>query len=273
MNETMFDWDDMRLFLAVAQHGGLAAAAEASGKSAPTLGRRMLALERRLGQELFERLPRGYELTDEGKTLLTVAQRIQGSIDPVLMAANNANVRRVKISAGTWTTYLLCQHVKRIVANDSVVLQFIAADHLLDIPHREAVIGIRNQRPQQVSLAGQRINKVRFAVYARDQSVSSWVQVIGSTPSAHWVSEHLGDAACIEVSHPRNALDLAMMGYVKAVLPCFIGDAIEGLVKVSDEIDELEHTQWLVTHQEDRHLPEVRRVIDRIHGVLSGGCV
>ena len=271
MDETILDWDDMRLFLAVAHHGGLAAAAEASGKSAPTLGRRMLALERRLGQELFERLPRGYELTDDGRVLMGVAQHIQGSIDPVLAAANSVNARRVKISAGTWTTYLLCQHVKRIVADDSVTLQFIAADHLLDIPHREAVIGIRNQRPKQISLAGQRINKVRFAVYARDKSVSSWVQVIGSTPSARWVSENRGDAACIEVSHPRNALDLAITGDAKVVLPSFIGDATDGLVRVSDEIEALEHMQWLVTHQEDRHLPEVRRVIDRIHALLSGG--
>ena len=55
MNETKFDWDDLRLFLAVAREGGLAAAAEKSGKSAPTLGRRMLALEQRIGQELFKR--------------------------------------------------------------------------------------------------------------------------------------------------------------------------------------------------------------------------
>ncbi len=66
MNETNFDWDDLRLFLAVAREGGLAAASASTGKSPPTLGRRMLALERRLGLELFERLPRGYALTDQG---------------------------------------------------------------------------------------------------------------------------------------------------------------------------------------------------------------
>jgi DNA-binding transcriptional LysR family regulator len=45
MNETSFDWDDLRLFLAVAREGGLAAAAAITEKSAPTLGRRMLGLE------------------------------------------------------------------------------------------------------------------------------------------------------------------------------------------------------------------------------------
>ena len=268
MNETNFDWDDMRLFLAVAHHGGLAAAADVSGKSAPTLGRRMLALERRLGQTLFERLPRGYELTEDGKALMSVAQRIQGSIDPVLTAATKTSVRRVKLSAGTWTTYLLCQHVKKIIGKDPVTLQFIAADHVLDIPHREAVIGIRNQRPEHISLAGQRINKVRFAAYAKHKDIETWAQVLGSTPSARWVSENRGDALCVEVSHPRNALDVALTGVAKAVLPTFIGSAVKGLVQVSDEIIDLEHTQWLVTHQEDRHLPEVRKVIERIHALL-----
>lgn len=76
-------------------------------------------------------------------------------------------------------------------------------------------------------------------------------------------------ARCIEVSNPRNALDLALAGSVKTILPTFIGDAANGLIKITQNIAELEHTQWLVTHQEDRHLPEVRQVIESIHAVLS----
>jgi len=268
MSETNFDWDDLRLFLAVAHHGGLAAAADASGKSAPTLGRRMLALERRLGKELFERLPRGYELTEDGRALLNRVQDIQQSIDPVLATADGSAVRRVKISAGTWTTCLLCQHVKTIIAQDPVILQFIAADHVLDIAHREAIIGIRNQRPEHISLAGKRIGKVRFAVYAKNKSINTWAHVIGSTPSSQWLSENRGQDACIEVSHPRNALDLVQMGVAKSVLPTFIGNATKDLMRVSTEIRDLEHMQWLVTHHDDRHLPEVRRVIDRVHALL-----
>ena len=66
MNERTFDWDNLRLFLAVARAGGLGPATRMTGKSAPTLGRRMIELERSLGRELFRRMPRGYELTDEG---------------------------------------------------------------------------------------------------------------------------------------------------------------------------------------------------------------
>ena len=54
MNETL-DWNDLRLFLAVARGGGLARGAKAVRASAPTLGRRIMALERALGVQLFER--------------------------------------------------------------------------------------------------------------------------------------------------------------------------------------------------------------------------
>jgi len=272
MNETNFDWDDLRLFLAVAREGGLAGAADITGKSAPTLGRRMLALEQRLGQELFERLPRGYSLTEHGQALVETATVVENGISPIVSVAGRNSIRRVKISAGTWVTYLLSQHVTSLVSDSSVILQFISADHVLDIAHREAVIGIRNQRPTQISLAGRQTSSIRFAVYATGKRVDTWAIVLGSTPSAQWMSEQAGESPCIEVTNPRNALDMAVVGTAKTVLPTFIGGMTKGLRQVSDEIEELEHMQWLVTHHEERHVPEVRRVIDRMHDVLVAQC-
>lgn len=71
------------------------------------------------------------------------------------------------------------------------------------------------------------------------------------------------------MTSPRNALDLALAGTARAVLPTFIGSEINELKQVSALIDELEHEQWLVTHHEDRFVPEVRRVIDRTYAVLK----
>jgi len=119
------------------------------------------------------------------------------------------------------------------------------------------------KRPQ-VSLAGRQTQAIKFAVYARDTT-----SVLGSTPSAHWVKEQIIGSSYIEVSDPRNALDMAIAGAVKMVLPTFIGDSTEGLQPVSSEIAELEHIQWLVTHHEDRHVSEVRQVIDRVYNLLT----
>lgn len=268
MNETKFDWDDLRLFLAVAREGGLAAASASTGKSPPTLGRRMLALERRLGLELFERLPRGYSLTDQGRDLLDKVVELESRLAPISDARTRTSRPLVKISAGAWVTHLLCRRVSELVGDEPIVLRFISADHVLDIGRREAIIGIRNHRPEEVGLACRRTSRVRFAVYATDSRVTTWARVIGTTPSARWLQERIADAPAIEVTSPRNALDLVLAGAARAVLPTFIGDIQDGLVRVTPPIEELEHEQWLVTHHEDRFLPEVRRTIDRVHATL-----
>ena len=65
------------------------------------------------------------------------------------------------------------------------------------------------------------------------------------------------------------ALDLALAGTGRVVLPTFIGARFDSLQQVTGPIKELAHDQWLVTHHEDRFLPEVRSVIDRVFSVLK----
>lgn len=267
MNE--INWDDLRLFVAVANAGGLGPAAKATGKSAPTLGRRMLELERNLGRELFLRKPRGYELTDDGHGLLV---KVQGIEARVLDLIETDTPPLVKISAGTWVTRVLLGSVDEIKGSIPVRLKFIAAEELSDIGRREAVIGIRNRRPEGIGLAGRKIGQVKFAVYAQDARVSTWAHVDNTTPSATWVKKNSKGDDVIEVTTPQCALELAIAGTARVVLPTFIGDTQPQLKMVSSWIDELLHDQWLVTHQEDRFLPEVRRVIDRTYVILKDIC-
>lgn len=63
----MFDWDDLRYFLAVARHGSTVAAARALGQNQSTVQRRLAALERRIGRPLVVREPSGYRLTELGR--------------------------------------------------------------------------------------------------------------------------------------------------------------------------------------------------------------
>jgi len=84
------------------------------------------------------------------------------------------------------------------------------------------------------------------------------------------VSEQVEDTFSIHVKHPRNALDLALTGVGRIVLPTLVGDQFEDLKRIGDEIDQLKHRQWLVTHQDDRHKPEVRKVFEWIKATLGG---
>ncbi|MEL6784375.1 MAG: LysR family transcriptional regulator [Pseudomonadota bacterium] len=271
MNEMQFDWDDFRLFLAIAREGGLARAAAITGKSPPTLGRRMIALERQIGRDLFKRMAKGYALTEHGEILLKKAEMLEAQILP-LHRASTKQQTAVKVSAGTWVTHYLCQRLPEITEGKGTGLRFISAEEVLNISHREALIGVRNHRPEGVGLAARKVGTVSFGVYARGPADVPWARVIGSTPSARWVQHHAERDHGFELTNPRNALDLVLNGQAKAVLPCFVGDQYDALQRVSDPIAELDHEQWLVTHNEDRHLPEIRAVIDRIFKVLKTAC-
>lgn len=67
---SMLDLRRLKYFAAVAQHGSMAAAARVLNVAQPGLSHHMAELERIVGFRLFERLPRGVQLTEGGKLLL-----------------------------------------------------------------------------------------------------------------------------------------------------------------------------------------------------------
>lgn len=270
MNETNIDWADLHLFIAVAREGGLSAASRTTGRSAATLGRRMLALERSMGRELFIRHDRGYEMTSDARKLLDDLQDVEARIVRLTaMPAENARPL-VKISAGAWTILALLEKLDDIIgAPADIRLRFMSAEQSLDIPRREVVIGVRNARPTEEGLAGRKLSRVEFAPYASVAAPERWIRVMADTPSARWLAKTVGNDAICEVNSPRNSLDLALAGKGIALLPTFIGDRQRELSRTGGTIPELAHHQWIVTHQDDRHMPEVRRTIDRMCRVLD----
>ena len=233
----------------------------------------MIELERILGRELFRRMPRGYELTDEGADLLSKVGSIEALVFRLATETAAKAPALVKISAGTWVTSILTSSVDQLIGSTPVRLRFISSESVLDIGHRETAIGIRNHRPEDPKLAGRRIGQVRFAIYAVEENVATWARVLSNTPSAIWTNENSRNCRSIEVTAPQNALDLANAGVARAVLPTFVGDAQPKLRRVSEVIEDLNHDQWLVSHHEDRFLPEIRGVIDRTYALLKKICV
>ena len=270
-NIKSLDWNDLKLFLAVAREGGLTAAAQSTQRSPATLGRRMYELERSMERELFIRHDRGYELTQEGKALLDELTLIEHQIHRQTTPANQSARPLVKISAGTWTTLSLIKSLDMLVGSPpDILLRFVSAEKVLDISHREIVIGIRNQRPKEESLVCRKLARVEFAPYATKSAPDFYIKVMADTPSARWIHNNINnkDIAC-EVNHPRNSLDLALENKGIALLPTFIGDNQTSLQRVGNIVEELGHDQWLVTHHEDRYLPEVRKLIQNIGTILK----
>jgi DNA-binding transcriptional LysR family regulator len=83
------------------------------------------------------------------------------------------------------------------------------------------------------------------------------------------VNAQAGTAVAAWANTPRMLYDLVRSGVGRTVLPCFAGDRDPLLERAGPEIEELHEHQWIVMHNDDRHRPEVRTVIDRIARLVS----
>ncbi len=282
MNDTL-NWDDLRLFLSVARGGGLAKAVPITQVSAPTLGRRMMSLERALGTSLFLRRRDGYDLTSAGRELLELAETLeQGAlgVERWRTAADSHPV--VKIAAGAWTSTFIARHMSNLIDdNDELTIEILTGIAPADLMRREANLGLRNRRPEMPGLAGRRLLRVEFAIYGEGTLVRSRPEVAderrfdvcrwiafsppgSKVPSAAWLDQHLFHEARLKCSTAQAVLEAALAGSGLCILPCFIGDAEPKLARASGIIAELAHDQWLVSHDDDRHNKPIRQISDRL---------
>jgi DNA-binding transcriptional LysR family regulator len=75
------DWDDVRVFLAVAREGSMRAAGRALGFSQPTIARRLAAFEAAFGgPNLFDRFPEGLRLNAAGEQLVSAAESVEYAV-------------------------------------------------------------------------------------------------------------------------------------------------------------------------------------------------
>ena len=96
------DWNDVRMFLAVAETGSLNAAARNLGITQPTISRRMEDLEYRLGTRLFSRSSRGVALTDAGALVRDMAANMAKFGDAIvreMSGGENSEAGRVRLAA------------------------------------------------------------------------------------------------------------------------------------------------------------------------------
>ena len=281
------DWADLRLFLDVARLGGLSAATQTTGLSAATLGRRVTALEKQIGEPLFVRSHSGYSLTGAGEELLRRAEDVEAAMTSLTRWRDGTlGERVVRISAGTWTTEFFARNIGTLwTVDDPFRLEFVTAYEKVDIGRRNADIGIRVERPTEPNLAGQLTGHVAHAIYAGRHLINGvkaglFVGVTGDgaiLKATRWLMAHHGDRIGLRGNDSHSVRELVAAGAGLTVLPCFAGDMDKRLVQVAPPIAELLQEQWLVTHQDERHSREVRMVIDRLvallkqHAPLFGG--
>lgn len=297
----MFDWNDLRHFLAVARHGSTLAAAKALGVNQSTVHRRLAELDRRIGRPVAHRSPAGYQLTEFGQSLLPYAQSVEQAVLALERRIDGADDDLVG------TIRLTCPEplVARLTASPLIAkfhdryprlhVEFVMSDRYLDLSRGEADIALRSGEPEDESLVGRRIADSIWAVYAsrsyvqhhgRPDSVASLRHhaIVGfdGALANHRAAKWLAAVAPEAMVTARNNSVLGVMLAVKsgvgvAPLPTTIADGDGTLVQVLPPVDELARGWYLLTRPELRQTPRIKvffefvvEELDMVRAILAG---
>ena len=147
-------WDDLKVFLAVARGESLSSAGRSLRIDPATVGRRVSRLETQLGNALFLRSAQGYALTEAGTRLMAHAERVETEIAASLAGLSGPGDRlrgQVRIGAPDGcATYLLPQVCTQIAhAHPELELQIVALPRVFNLSRREADLAIAVTPPTQ----------------------------------------------------------------------------------------------------------------------------
>lgn len=160
----MQNWDNLRLFLAIARAQTLSAAAKLVKLDPATLSRRIARLEADLGQTLFVKTVHGYELTQDGARLVQRAEAVESALtgidaDDAEAHAASGLAGQVRIGAPDGcANYLLPQVCARIARdNPDLDIQIVALPRVFNLSRREADMAITVSPPTAGRLTVQKI--------------------------------------------------------------------------------------------------------------------
>ena len=166
-----FDWQWWRYFLAIAEHGSVSKASEVLAVAQPTLSRQLLAMEKTLGQALFDRSTKGLTLTKFGASLLEDSQAMQNSEDRLqrLIQGQEQQLNgRVRVSAneliGLYYLPLILPTFMDRFPQLGVEIEITNKASSLD--KRDADIAIRMFPPTQQDLVSRHLFDIPLGFYA-----------------------------------------------------------------------------------------------------------
>ncbi|WP_213289206.1 LysR family transcriptional regulator [Bradyrhizobium sp. sGM-13] len=286
-NGRMFDWNDLKYFLAVARHGSTIAAGKALGTSQSTVHRRLEELERRLGRALVTRQNTGYRLTEYGNTLLKYAERIEAAVDDFQRRATDVQQELkgvIRVTCPEPIVFRMTQStlIDRFHARyPQLRVEFITSDRYLDLSKGEVDVAFRSGDTDD-ELVGRKIADSIWAVYAshgyierhgkpeRIEDLSRHLLVgFDETLANHRAAKWLKEVAPGAQMSARNNSVLGLVYAVKSgvglgPLPTALGDAEPDLVRVLGPIPELTRSWRLLAHPDIRRVPRIAAFFDFI---------
>lgn len=284
------NWDDLRLFLAVARHESLTGAGRDLRLDPATMGRRVARLETRLGAQLFRKSPRGYGLTEAGERLLDRAEAAEDAMRAAVAGVagqgpqQGALSGQVRIGAPDGcANYLLPQICARLAqTHPALDLQIIALPRVFNLSRREADLAIGVSRPEAGRLLVQSVTdyKLHLAAsndYLRQHPPITTIEdlkahrIIGYIPDMIFDQEldYLSDLDLDRVTLASNSVavqaQLLRQGAGVGIVHDFALPALPGVTRILPDVVSLTRQFKIVRHEADREdtrLSQIARALN-----------
>ncbi len=277
----MTDWDDLRVFLAVARAESLSAAGRVLRLDPATVGRRVARLEEAMAARLFARSAQGYALTEEGQRLLAHAIRAEQAV-----AAAGEEVRgdpgrlsgQVRIGAPDGVANFLLPQVMARICDDNpgLEVQIIALPRVFNLSKREADMAITVSRPAAGRLSVQRLADYHLHLaasrdyLARHPPIRTLAdlkghRMIGYIPDLIFDKEldYLAETGVELVTLASNSVSVQFnwlrAGAGVAIVHDFSLPAAPDLVRVLPGALSLSRSFYLIRHDDDRRVERLNR--------------
>ena len=288
----MFEWGDVRYFLAVARAGSSLAAAALVGSSQSTVTRRIDALEAALGLKLFERRAKGYVLTDQGKELLALAEMAEQAMQRILDASTVAKRQlsgriRFALPPDGGDPAIMGPIMDFMRLHPGVIIEAVPGLAFEDVAAGDVDIAFRaGPRPDDPGLIARKVGEVVWqpccsVTYAREHGTPHSLSDIGdhrmvgaegqlaqSTPFRRF-NELVGPCPL------RGNSIHALVGYVRvgagiSILPEVTIASSDEIIACLPPLTEAPSEAWIITRDDIRKTPHVRAFLDFIVAHLSG---
>lgn len=277
------DWDDLRIFLAVARSESLSSAGKRLKIDAATVGRRIARLEEAMGARLFAKSPQGYALTEEGTRLLPHAERAETALDGAREALSGPEGLSGQIRIGApdgCANYLLPQVLAEICdANPGLEVQIVALPRVFNLSKREADLAIAVSRPTAGRLTVQKLTDYHLHLAAHPDYLAkaapldspqdlSRHRLVGYIPDMIHDKEldYLAELGARTVALASNSVSVQLnwlrAGAGVGVVHDFALPAAPELVQVIPGQVALTRSFWLIRHADDGRVERLNRFAD-----------
>ncbi len=166
-----FNWDDVWLFLRVAELGSFRAASAESGVSVNKIRRRIEILEQTVASTLLVRTPNGVTVTDQGKQVFAVgAEMYQNAVVlKRVLGADRSKARavvRLGVTEGLGTFWLIPRLRELYEANKSIQVDLRCEMRMPDISRLEVDVSVQLDRPRDPNLIVVRLGYLHLMLFA-----------------------------------------------------------------------------------------------------------